>query len=75
MQVVVYSQRGQSIGLVVDEILDIVEDTIQVRPSHAGRGLIGLAVIQQRVTDVLDVSGLIRSADPDLVVSPGRAGD
>ena len=67
MQVVVYSQQGHSVGLVVDEILDIVEDTFQVRPSRAGRGLIGSAVIQQRVTDVVDVPGLIRSVDPDLM--------
>ena len=75
MQVVVYSQRGQSVGLVVDEILDIVEDTIQVRPSRAGRGLIGSAVIQQRVTDVIDVPGLIRSVDPDLMASAVGEGD
>jgi two-component system chemotaxis sensor kinase CheA len=67
MQVVVYSQNGRSVGLIVDEILDIVEDTIQVRSHRAGQGLIGSAVIQQRVTDVLDVSGLIQTFDPDLV--------
>ena len=65
MQVVVYSQQGRSVGLVVDEILDIVEDTIQVRPCRAGANLIGSAVIQQRVTDVLDVPGLIRTFDPE----------
>jgi two-component system chemotaxis sensor kinase CheA len=67
MQVVVYSQNGRSVGLIVDEILDIVEDTIQVRSHRAGQGLIGSAVIQQRVTDVLDVPGLIQTFDPDLV--------
>ena len=75
MQVVVYSQQGQSVGLVVDEILDIVEDTIQVRQSCAGRGLIGSAVIQQRVTDVVDVPGLIRSVDPELMASAMGEGD
>jgi chemotaxis protein histidine kinase CheA len=69
MQVVVYAQQGQSVGLVVDTILDIVEDTIHIRPSGGGQGLIGSAVIQQRVTDVLDVPGLIRTVAPDLVLS------
>ncbi len=68
MQVVVYTQRGQSVGLVVDEILDIVEDAVHVRSLRAGRGLLGSAVIQQRVTDVLDVPGLIQAVDPELAV-------
>ena len=75
MQVVVYTQRGLSVGVVVDEILDIVEDTFQLRPSRAGKGLLGSAVIQRRVTDVLDLPGLIRSVDPDLVASPVGVGD
>jgi two-component system chemotaxis sensor kinase CheA len=66
MQVVVYTQRGQSVGLVVDEILDIVEDAAQVRSIRSRAGLLGSAVIQQRVTDVLDVPGLIQAVDPDL---------
>src|SRR5271166_3025689 len=69
MQVVVYSQRGRGVGLVVDGILDIVEDTIQVRPGRGPGGLIGSAVIQQRVTDVIDVPELIRNIDPELMVS------
>jgi len=65
MQVVVYSEQGRSVGLVVDRILDIVEESIV--PQHPSRrdGLLGSAVIQQRVTDLLDVRGLVRSANPD----------
>jgi chemotaxis protein histidine kinase CheA len=69
MQVVVYSQRGQGVGLVVDGILDIVEDTIQVRHGRGRGSLIGSAVIQQRVTDVIDVPELIRNIDPELMAS------
>ncbi len=75
MQVVVYTQNGQSVGLVVDTILDIVEDAIQMRPARTGQGLIGSAVIQQRVTDVVDLPGLIRTVAPDLVMSPIGVGD
>jgi two-component system chemotaxis sensor kinase CheA len=65
MQVVVYSEQGRSVGLVVDRILDIVEESIV--PQHPSKrdGLLGSAVIQQRVTDLLDVRGLVRSANPD----------
>jgi hypothetical protein len=47
--------------LVVDEILDIVEDTIRLKPLHSRLGLLGRAVIQDRVTDVVDVPGLVQS--------------
>ncbi|MCW5892477.1 MAG: chemotaxis protein CheA [bacterium] len=64
LQVVVYSEEGRSVGLVVDRILDIVEETISVRRATSRRGLCGSAVVQHRVTDVLDVPGIVRGADP-----------
>jgi two-component system chemotaxis sensor kinase CheA len=64
LQVVVYSEEGRSVGLVVDSILDIVEETISVRRATQRKGLCGSAVVQQRVTDVLDVPGIVRAAEP-----------
>jgi two-component system, chemotaxis family, sensor kinase CheA len=65
LQVVVYSEQGRSIGLVVDRILDIVEETIVPQQPSKRDGLLGSAVIQQRVTDLLDVRGFVRTANPD----------
>jgi two-component system chemotaxis sensor kinase CheA len=65
LQVVVYSEQGRSVGLVVDRILDIVEETIVPQQPSKREGLLGSAVIQQRVTDLLDVRGFVRSANPD----------
>jgi len=63
-QVVVYSRDGRRVGLVVDRILDIVEEAfVQQQPSKR-EGLFGSAVIQHKVTDLLDVPRLIRSAIP-----------
>lgn len=64
MQVVVYTEQGRSIGLVVDRILDIVETSLRVQKTRARSGILGSAVIQNRVTDLLDVHGLIEVADP-----------
>jgi two-component system chemotaxis sensor kinase CheA len=63
---VVYVEEGRSVGLVVDRILDIVETTLEVQ--HGGRriGVQGSAVIQDRVTYLLDVPAILRSAAPDL---------
>ncbi len=64
MQVVVYSEQGKSVGLVVDRILDIVEEAIVPQKPSKQSGLLGSAVIQQKVTDLLDVRGLVRTANP-----------
>jgi two-component system chemotaxis sensor kinase CheA len=65
LQVIVYSEQGRSVGLVVDRILDIVEETIVPQQPSKREGLLGSAVIQQRVTDLLDVRGFVRTANPD----------
>jgi two-component system chemotaxis sensor kinase CheA len=65
LQVVVYADRDRSVGLVVDRILDIVETQLEIRHDVQRPGILGSAVIQQRVTDLLDVPGVIRLADPN----------
>ncbi|HUY88132.1 MAG TPA: chemotaxis protein CheA [Pirellulales bacterium] len=64
LQVVVYADREHGVGLVVDRILDIVETQLEVRHNAKRPGILGSAVIQQRVTDLLDVPGVIRLVDP-----------
>lgn len=59
LQVVVYDQHGKSFGLVVRRILDTCEvaqqpATSALSPPH----LLGTFVIQQRVTDVIDLQEL-----------------
>jgi two-component system chemotaxis sensor kinase CheA len=72
LQVVVYSDQGRSIGLVVDRILDIVEETLTVQSRAQHDGMLGSAVVQQRVTDLLDVRGIIDSVDP-MFFAPAEA--
>lgn len=64
VQVVVYAEQGRSVGLVVDRILDIVEESITIQNQASRDGIIGSAVIQQRVMDLVDVPGVIRMMDP-----------
>ena len=63
--VVVYSERGKSAGLMVDKIVDIVEEATAVRKDMHEDGFAGTAVIQQRVTELLDVRRAILAADPN----------
>ncbi|MGB9236901.1 MAG: chemotaxis protein CheW, partial [Terriglobales bacterium] len=62
--VVVHSENGRNVGLVVDRILDIVDESYTVDRQTARQGVLGSAVIHRRITDILDVTGLIASAAP-----------
>jgi len=64
--VVVHSGGGRSVGLVVDGVLDVVEQVIAIRRRSRRRGVAGSVVLQERVTDVLDVAALLDAADPSL---------
>jgi two-component system chemotaxis sensor kinase CheA len=69
LQVVVYSEQGRSVGLVVGRINDIVQETITAKRHAPGSGIFGSVVIQERVTDLLDVQSIIRAADPSFYPS------
>jgi two-component system chemotaxis sensor kinase CheA len=64
LQVVVYADQGHQVGLIVDCIVDIVEAAVRLERLHAGPHLLGSAVIQQRVTDLLDVGSIVQAAHP-----------
>ncbi|HKT02313.1 MAG TPA: chemotaxis protein CheA [Rugosimonospora sp.] len=63
--VVVYTEHERSVALAVDKIVDIVEDAITARRDTDDDGLAGSAVIQQRMTELLDVRRAILAADPN----------
>ncbi len=62
LQVVVLREADESMGLVVDRIEDIVEETGEVRGDGRNPWLQGAAVIDERVADVLDVKRLLALA-------------
>jgi len=64
LQVVVYAESGRSVGLVVERILDIVEDDLVIEQATERVGILGSALVQQRVTDLLDVQQVVRAAHP-----------
>ncbi len=64
LQVVVYSQQGQSVGLVVDRIADIIESSSEFQRSATSKFLMGSKVIQGRVTDLLNLPAIIGQYEP-----------
>ena len=66
LQVVVYTEQGSSVGLIVDDILDIVDQNLELQREVGEDGVIGSAIVQGQVTDVLDVRSLVNMLDPTL---------
>jgi two-component system chemotaxis sensor kinase CheA len=73
LQVIVYSEHGRSVGFVVEQILDVVEEKITVRNQTTREGVLGAIVVQGKVTDMLDVHGVIRRTDPGFFVRKDAA--
>ena len=64
VQVIVHTRNRRSVGLVVERILDIVEDDLGTRRPASREGVLGSFVVQGKVTEILDVDGIIRVQDP-----------
>ena len=62
VQVVVFNDGNDSVGMVVDEILDVTEEAVTVRQGSNRDGLLGSAVVGKQVTDFLDLNAVIRAA-------------
>lgn len=60
LNVVVYIENERSFGLVIDQIVDIVELPLQINHRSVREGLLGSAVIHERVTDLVDLPAIIR---------------
>ena len=73
MQVVVYSESGRSVGLIVDRIVDIVDEKMALQNPAERRGVLGSSVIQKRVTDLLDVPSVVRDALPSFAEKRAEA--
>ncbi len=73
LHVVVFSERGRSVGLVVDEISDVVEEEVRVQAQAQSADLLGIAVLAGRVTDLLDVRALIERHEPGFFDRRGAA--
>jgi two-component system chemotaxis sensor kinase CheA len=63
--VLVFADDNRSMGLMVDEILDVVEDRLEVELSTSRPGLLGSAVIAGRAVEVLDAGFWLRQAFSD----------
>ncbi|CUT11663.1 Signal transduction histidine kinase CheA EC 273 [Bradyrhizobium sp.] len=63
--ILVFSDDGRSMGLVVDEIIDIVEERLNIEVGGSSSGILGSAVIKGQATEVIDVGHFLPMAFSD----------
>ena len=71
VQVVVFNDGDVSVGMVVDQILDVAEEAVTVRQSSDRKGLLGSAVVRSKVTDFLDLHEVMRAMSRSRSASGG----
>ncbi|HEU5047307.1 MAG TPA: chemotaxis protein CheW [Rickettsiales bacterium] len=59
-EVIVFTYDGKTLGLVVDEIIDIVKANYDIKMATSEKGFMGSIVIEGKTTDIVDVSHLLR---------------
>lgn len=66
IQVIVHRGARHAIGLVVEEIEDILEHTVDVEDAGGRRGVHSRIVLDKRVTEILDLPLLLKAAESNL---------
>lgn len=64
-ETLVFSDNGRSMGLAVDEVVDIVRDRMAIELSSARPGLLGSAIIAGKAVDIVDVGHFLTQAFTD----------
>jgi two-component system, chemotaxis family, sensor kinase CheA len=73
LQVLVCNHEGHTVGLVVENILDIVEDSAEIRYPASRPGVLYSVVINERATELIDVPSILSAAGV-AQTSPSGAG-
>jgi two-component system chemotaxis sensor kinase CheA len=71
----VFQDRERTMGLVVDEIVDIVDDVLNVELTADQDGLVGSAVIDGKATDLIDAGYYLELAFSDWFGTEDNGGE
>jgi len=61
----VFSDESRSMGLMVDEIVDIVDDTLNIEVGSNRAGVLGSAIIKGHATEIIDIEHYLPLAFDD----------
>jgi two-component system chemotaxis sensor kinase CheA len=65
LPILVFSSRGRTMGLAIDELIDIVDVKLDIKLVDDRPGVLGYAVIGGITTEIIDLGGLLPSAFED----------
>jgi two-component system chemotaxis sensor kinase CheA len=63
--VVVFSEEGRLMGLMVSQIHDILEEHLVIRMPSQRPGVLGTAIVSGKATDIVDTRHYVIQANPD----------
>ncbi len=72
--VLVFADRDRAMGLMVDQIIDVVDERLQIELGGARPGMLGTAVIRGNATDVIDTGYWLTRAAQDWFDGAAPAG-
>ncbi|MBT7147015.1 MAG: hybrid sensor histidine kinase/response regulator, partial [Rhodospirillales bacterium] len=72
--VLVFTEQERSMGLVVDEIVDIIDDKLRIELAADADGIIGTATVAGKATDIIDSGYYLTKAFPDWFGSSDNQG-
>ena len=61
----VFIDAGRAMGIVVDEIVDIVEERLNIEVGSATPGILGSAIVRGQATEIIDVAHFLPLAHGD----------
>jgi len=62
---VIFSDGARTLGLVVSEIQDVAECVLNMQSSRNGKGVLGSAIVEGKVIEIIDVHHYLLQAFPD----------
>jgi two-component system, chemotaxis family, sensor kinase CheA len=65
LPVLVFTDHGRSMGLIVDEIVDIVEERLDIEVASERPGVLGFAVVKGSATEIIDIGHYLPQAYRD----------
>lgn len=61
----VFADRGKSVGIIVDEIVDIREESIDIQIDGKRKGVFGSTIVGGKATEIVDVMHFLNSVHGD----------
>lgn len=72
---IIFSDGKKTMGLLVEQIIDVIEDNLILEGSRQKGGVVGAAIINGRATEIIDTYHYLQTAFPDWFDSMGTRKD